>query len=344
MKQEEEIDICINLINWIENFSISNDEIISKIFSLDYLKKAEILDNQRVDKKKSLPLIGIIENILSVLKNADKDLPIHNQRYRCSYLDIESRLIQSCKNLELTNKELVNYLSKAEYIILQSHFTEFVIEKILIEDNVIKAIELISFISEKDYHYSSYRLIANYYGLKGDKENFIKILKKCDARKDVYDLEFIKEKFIEVYSKNNDLKETFEIIKRKEFGSKYLVSALQPIIENQNFKEVKSIVENEIFKTSNLYLKEIILTNSFSFNLKNQTKENFVEIQNLLNEIPSKVRYGNSDFSLNDNLWSLIVESLIKNNKQTFKNEIEYGIKRIKSKMLKDNQKKQLIK
>ena len=176
MKQEEEIDICINLINWIQNFSISNDEIISKIFSLDYLKKAEILDNQRVDKKKSLPLVGVIENILSILKNADKHLPIHMQRYRCSYLDIKSRLIQSCKNLELTNKELVNYLSKAEYIILQSHFTEFVIEKFLIEDDVIKAIELISFISEKDYHYSSYRLIANYYGLKGDKENFIKLL------------------------------------------------------------------------------------------------------------------------------------------------------------------------
>lgn len=345
MKQEEEIDICINLINWIENYNISNDEIISKILKNNYLEKALTLDNQRVEKQTSKSLVRIIENINDVLKNADLNLPIHNQRYRCSYLDIKCRLIQSCKNIDLTSEELINYLSKAEDKILQSHFTKFVIEKLLSENDVKKAIELISYISDKNYHYSSYRLIANYYGLRGDKDNFLKILKKCDARKDVYDLEFLKNNFIENFSKKNNFEETFELVKRKEFGSKYLVSALLPFLENLNFEEVKSIIyENQIFEVPKLNIREIILTNSFTLNLNNQTKENFTEIQNILNKIPTKVRYGNSDFSLYDNLWCFIFESLLVNNKQLFKNEIEYCVKRIKSKILKDNLKKQLIK
>ena len=81
MKQENEIDICINLINWIENDEISNDEILSLIKTNDYLRKAETLDKQRVDKAPTLSLTKIIENIEDVLKNADESLSVHNQRY-----------------------------------------------------------------------------------------------------------------------------------------------------------------------------------------------------------------------------------------------------------------------
>ena len=46
MEQREEIDICINLINLIQNDSISNEEILSFISVNDYLNKAKVLDKQ----------------------------------------------------------------------------------------------------------------------------------------------------------------------------------------------------------------------------------------------------------------------------------------------------------
>lgn len=336
MKQENEIDICINLINWIENDKISNDEILSLIKTNDYLRKAETLDKQRVDKAPALSLTKIIENIEDVLKNADESLSVHNQRYRCSYLSIESRLIQTCENLELTTNELINYLSKAEYIILQSHFTEFIIQKLLLQNDVTNSLELISKISDKAYQYSSYRLIANYYGKLGDKNNFLKILKKCDARKDVYDLEWIKEIFIETYSSQNSLESTFELVDKKEFGSKYLIPALLPIAKINSFEEIITSLNDSKFEVPKLYLKEIILTRAFELNLNNQTKENFNYLLNLLEEIPAKVRYGISDFSLKDNLWTSIAESLIEINIQEFKSEINYCVKRINAKILKN--------
>ena len=336
MKQEDEIDICINLINMIENYSVSNEEIVSFISTNDYLGKAKTLDNQRIEKQESDSLTRIIERIIDVLTHADTSLSIHNQRYQCSYLDIKCRLIQSCENLELGTQTLIKYLSKAEYVILQSHFTQYIIGKLLLQNDVKTSLNLIPDISEKEYHYSSYRLVADYYGRKGDKENFLKILKKCDARKDVWEMELIKSNFIEAYSEKNELNETYEIIDAKEFGSKCLDSALKPYAKNNSFYEIKNIIENSRFDAPKLYLKEIILTMAFRENHTNHTTENFKYLQELLLEIPSKVRFGNSDFSLKDNLWSSVAQSLIDDDINKFKSEINYSIKRISSKILKD--------
>ena len=336
MKQEEEIDICINLINLIENYSVSNEEIVSFISTNDYLEKAKILDSQRIEKMVSGSLIQIIERIINVLTHADTSRPIYNQRYECSYLDIKCRLIQSCENLELGAQTLVKYLSRTEYVILQSHFIQYIIGKLLLQNDVKTSLDLIPNISDKDYHYSSYRLIADYYGKKGDKENFLEILKKCDARKDVWEMEWVKSNFIEVYSAKNTLDETYKIIDAKGFGSKYLDSALKPYAKNNSFDEIKNIIENPRFDVPKLYLKEIILTMAFSENHANHTTENFKYLQELLLEIPSRVRYGNSDFSLKDNLWSSVAQSLIDDDMNKFKSEINYSIKRINSKILKD--------
>lgn len=177
MKQEIEIDICINLINWIRNYEITNEEILSLMKTNDYAKIAETLDKQRIDKEPEVSLTKIIENIEDVLKNDDKNEPVHMQRYSCGYLSIKGRLIQSCENLELTPEELIGYLSKAKDAMLQFHFIQFIIEKLLLQNDVKKSLELIPKIPEKDDHYSGYRLIADYYRKLGDKDNFLKILK-----------------------------------------------------------------------------------------------------------------------------------------------------------------------
>ncbi|WP_324027437.1 hypothetical protein QSV08_05880 [Maribacter sp. BPC-D8] len=338
MKQKEELDICINLINWIQDYSISNDEILSQIKANNYLNKSIELDKKRIDKQPlltlpSLSLFKIIENIINTLNNVDESLAIHNQRYGCSYLNIKDRLFQSFENLELSTTQLIEYLEKAEYIILQYHLTEYVIKKQLLQNEVKKSLELISKISDKSYHYSSYRLIANFYGLKGDKNNFLKILKKCDARKDVYEIECIKENFIENYSCINSLEESFELIERREFGNKYYIAALLPIVKIKTFDEVKELLNDSRFEVPKLYIKEIILTKAFELNKKNQNTENFNYLKGVLNEIPSRVKYGNSDFSLRDNLWISIAESLLAKNNELFKQEINYSIKRINSKI-----------
>ncbi|KDE64816.1 hypothetical protein [Fusobacterium necrophorum] len=337
MKQEIEIDICINLINWIRNYEITNEEILSLMKTNDYAKIAETLDKQRIDKEPEVSLTKIIENIEDVLKNDDKNEPVHMQRYSCGYLSIKGRLIQSCENLELTPEELIGYLSKAKDAMLQFHFIQFIIEKLLLQNDVKKSLELIPKIPEKDDHYSGYRLIADYYGKLGDKDNFLKILKKCDARKDVYEIEQIKETFIETYSSQNPLESTFELVNRKEFGSKYLIPAFLPIVKINSFDKIITHLNDPKFDVPKLYLKEIILANAFELNAANQTKENFGYLRNLLDKIPAKVRYKYSDFSLRDNLWSSVAECLIENNTQVFKSEINYCIKRINAKILKDD-------
>lgn len=259
MEYKEDIDICINLINLIGNATISNDEILNFISTNNYLEKARRIDKQ--DNKQSLT--PIIENIINVLTNVNKSLPIHNHRYLCSYLDIKDRLFYGCEKHKLSIQELVQYLSVVEYIILQSHFTEYIIRKLLSIDNTKLSEELILKISDKSYHYSSYRLIANYYGKKGDKENFLKTLKKCDARKDVWDLQWIKSNFIEAYSEKHTLEKLFKLVEQKEFGKEYLVPALNPYIKTKQFDEIKSILRNPCFDNNDLYLKEIILCNAF---------------------------------------------------------------------------------
>lgn len=133
------------------------------------------------------------------------------------------------------------------------------------------------------------------------------------------------------------MESTFELVNRKEFGSKYLIPAFLPIVKINSFDKIITHLNDPKFDVPKLYLKEIILTNAFELNAANQTKENFGYLRNLLDKIPAKVRYKYSDFSLRDNLWSSVAECLIENNTQVFKSEINYCIKRINAKILKDD-------
>ena len=82
------------------------------------------------------------------------------------------------------------------------------------------------------------------------------------------------------------------------------------------------------FVAPGLYLREIILSDAFSKNKINHTSEAFSYLCELLLQIPSRVRYGNSDFGLKDNLWSSVAESLIADNSQLYKKEIDFCIKK----------------
>lgn len=337
MNPREEIDICINLINWIKDESISNEEILSRITINNYWEKAIFFDQN--DSNRSKSLVRILKNIENVLTTADKTLPIHNQRYPCSYLTIVKRLRESCETLQLPADELLLYLQKSKDFILQLHLAEYIAKKLLLENDIQKTLNLVNFIQKKEYHYRIYREVAKYYALKGDKENFIKILKKCDGRQEVYQLEYIKEIFMENYASENSLETIFELIENKLFGKKYLVVAMEPFTKIKSFEEMKTIVDFPIFEDSKRYLKPIILTHSFTQNKANQTTENFEYLKILLDEIPAKIRYGNSDFSMRDNLWSSLAVCFLENDIQKFRKEWELCVKKINSKILKNGHK-----
>lgn len=335
MQHSEKIEICINLINWLENENLSNQEILTLISTHDYVAKAEYFDQHLSNTSHQKSLLKIVQNIKNILHTADTHLPIHNQRYAYSYLDIKDILLATYEDLQLSTIELLSYHAQVEYVILQLHFSEYIIEKLLLEDNVKKSLELVLTISDKQYHYSAYRLIATYFAHKGDKENFMKILKKCDARKDVYELEWIKEIFIKNYSIHHSLENVFQLIERKEFGKKYLVATMLPLCKIKTFEEMKKLISLTIFDEPKLYLRPIIMTYAFTQNKENQTNENFEYLKTLLLDIPSKVRYGNSDFSMNDNLWCDIARSLFEHDIQKFKREWDFCIKKINSKIAK---------
>lgn len=335
MKQQEKIKICIDLINWIEDEKMSNEEILFQISSNDYLAKAEFFDKCSDGKIYKKSLVKIIQNMEDVLRNADPTLPIHNQRYACDFLTIESYLLEACDDLALSTQELFAYLSMARDDILQLHFSEYIAEKLLLENEVKQSFELFNFISNKQYHYEIFRKIAKYYAENGDQANFMNILKKCDARKDVFELESIKEIFIENYALKNDLNSVLRLIERKEFGKKYLVAAMMPYTQTYDFEEVRNLVSLPIFDEPKLYLKQIILTYSFTKNKKNQTIENFEYLKNLLSDIPAKVRFGNSDFSMRDNLWSFLADNFLANDIEQYQKEWDFCVKKINSNVLK---------
>lgn len=342
--QKVEIDICIDIINWFEDLSISNEEIVKRIENNNYIPKSKILDTQRKEKELTdINLENKITEYVDNLKNVDTSLAIHNQRYKSyGFLRMKDTIFLSCEELKLPINEIIEFLSKSKYDILQSHFTIFTIKKLLKKDDVQTALSLILNISNKDYHYSSYRLIADYYGKKGDKKNFIKWLKKCDARKDIMEIQVIKSNFISKFSAMHTIENTFEIIDSKGFGKMYLIVAVEPITKSKSFNQIKKIISTPRFETEKEYLREIILTNSFINNPKNQTIKNFDELSSLLTEIPARIRSYPSDASLRDNLWSSICESLIENDKEKFKKQIDFSVKKINANWLKKAMKEKI--
>lgn len=346
IRLEDEIGICINLINLIDNVSLSNEEVLAIIAQNGYVPKANLLDDQRLDKEeKMLYLLPILKRIIDVLMNADPSLDLVNQRYACDYLTIKARLLKSCDTLHIDPKTLISYIQKAKDTILQCHMVEYTIPKLLKEANVELAQEIIGYIENQNYHYGSYRLIADYYGKKADEKGFFAMLKKCDLRKEVWDIVFIKSNFLEAYSAKYSLEKGLEMAKRKEFGKSFLPAVLSPYLAKKSFKEIEHLMEQEAdFDAPKLYLKEQIFTQSFNANQKNQTMENFYFLMTKLIEIPSKIRLENSDFSLRDNLWSSIGEGLIDHNYEHFKKEIAICIQKISHRVLKNSLKSALKK
>ncbi len=344
INQKTEIEICINLINWFENISISNEEVFKRIEDNEYVKISQILDEQRKEQGlKDIHLHKRLTSAIEDLKNANPKYEIHIQRYRSfSFLSFLKLVKNSCTELQVPTDEMIDYFSKAEYHILQSELTQFVISKLLEKDDVKTSLSLIPRINDKNEHYTCYRLIAHYYGQKADKLNFLKWLKKCDARKDVGDIQAIKSIFVSKYAETNSLDEALKIVDSKGFGKMYLTDALLPFTKTKSFNEIKEIINIPRFETKKEYLQQIILTNSFINNKTNQTINNFNELSEILMEIPSRVRWYPSDASLRDNLWSYIAESLINNNKEKFKTQIDFTIKKINAKWLKKSIKEQI--
>lgn len=340
MLAKDQINLCIDLINWIDDTTISNDEILFRIKEKEYLEKSFILEENRGDNAPKKSLYRLVAKVKRVLEEANPDLSIHNQRYPCSYLDLKQYLIQVLEKNPFSEEELMDFLSKAKDKILQIHLAEYIAEYFLEKEAVNKALSLIDFVENKDNHYRIYRKVAQYYAEKGDEALFMKTLKKCDARKDVFEMEYIKDCFVVAFSKQNDWENVLRMIQKKEFGKKYLVSAMDNKATTFSFEEIKDILSDPIFEDEKLYLKEIIFTKSFVQNPLNQTPENFDFLKERLKNIPAKVRYGNSDFSLSDNLWSNIAESLEKHQKEAFSKQIAYCIRQINSKILKRSFKK----
>ncbi|WP_413511860.1 hypothetical protein [Myroides odoratus] len=342
MKQEEEINLCIQLINWMQDSTLPNEEIISRIHTQGFLAKALILDQQRKGKIVGKSLQQLVEHVLQVLERADPTLEVHNQRYPYSFLDVVYRLLQCCENEAVSTTALQAYVEAAEDEILQSRLANFTIEKLLLDGEVRTSLAIISKIKDKAYHYSSYRLIAHYYAERGDKVNFLQVLKKCDARKDIYDLEEIKEIFIQTYAIEHPLEKVVALVQNKPFGNQYYVAAFLPLVKIKSFSDIQTLLTAPQFQVSKLYLQEIILTNAFRYNEANQTLENFSILQQMLDKIPARVRWAPSDFSLKDNLWSFTADALLANQQVDFTAEVIYCSKKISAKIIKDNLKKQL--
>lgn len=342
MKQEEEISLCIQLINWMQDYTLSNDVVISRIDTQDFLAKALILDQQRKGKTLGKSLQQLVRQALEVLEQADPTLEVHNQRYPYSFLDVVYRLLQACENENVSTQSLQGYIEAATDEILQSRLVNFTIEKLVLEDNIETSLALIPKIKDKAYHYRSYRLLAHYYAGRGDKANFLQILKKCDARKDIDDLEEIKTIFIETYAAQHPLEEVMALVQNKPFGPAYYVAAFLPLVKKESFNTIQTLLNALAFEAPNLYVQEIILTNAFRYNKANQTPENFAHLQQLLDAIPARVRWAPSDFSLKDNLWSFIADALLANQQFDFTAELLYCSKKISAKIIKDSLKRQL--
>lgn len=342
MKQEEEITICIQLINWMQDYTLPNEVIISRIDTQDFLAKSLILDRQRKGKTLGKSLQQLVRQALEALEQADPALEVHNQRYPYSFLDVVYRLLQACENENVSTSSLQGYIEASTDEILQSRLVNFAIEKLVLEDDIKTSLTLIPKIKDTSYHYSSYRLLAHYYAGRGDKANFLQVLKKCDARKDIYDLEEIKTIFIENYAAQHLLEEVIALVQSKPFGPAYYVAAFLPLVKKEPFNAIQTLLNAPAFEVPGLYLQEMILTNAFRYNKANQTPVNFVLLQQLLDAIPARVRWAPSDFSLKDNLWSFTADALLVNQQVDFTAELLYCSKKISAKIIKDSLKQQL--
>lgn len=325
-KQLRGIQICIDLINLSRQEDKSKEEKLQYIDSQKYVEQAKEIEK---DFNPDETISGLYLPPLSALVQ------------RPNFLDLEKYIFNTMHLLEMDDKEMYALHDKSEDQIFHYHLLKQIVKWCVDREMINEAVmytekmPTYSTIGTEDHRNRGYRIIARYYAKQGALKEFSDTLKKCDARRSREEIEDLKQLFIQNYSIRISLKEAIEfVVKRKEFGIDYLLSAYESHFKNIKFNEIESLLKQyPELDQPKIALKENIYTRVFIENPENLTRTNFETAFAIVNEMNSKLKYG--DFKLRDFLLGDIAFYLIKIDKKEYLPEINRCSKAVKNSSLK---------
>jgi hypothetical protein len=161
-----------------------------------------------------------------------------------------------------------------------------------------------------------YRIILRHYAKQADRDNFFKIFKFCEPRKDRYDMEVIKMLLVKACAEKHGIEPAMQLCNHKNIGERYVYHALSVFAEKGEYEKLQSLfIQYPQLKQPELETELKILAQAYIEAAKNGFELDDREFDELFNRalhVNPKLKWG--DFRLRDSiLFDLALAS--KNNK-----------------------------
>jgi len=225
---------------------------------------------------------------------------------------------------DLSIEKMWHYISQIDSDVMRMHGIADLIRYSLDKDDVENAKKYTEKLHGLDISmYNDMRTLGNrillkYYSEKGDIEKFMTYLKISESTKERNEIARLKSELIENISTKESIDNAINLCNRKEFGIKFLYTAIFPYTKKINFSEMQEIIDSDNLSSIDESDKLSLLVETYAnwISKSNFNDKVFDKLFNQISKIDSKIKNG--DQRLIDWLFMRLGTNL---------NDIDYVIK-----------------
>ncbi len=224
-------------------------------------------------------------------------------------LDWEKALLVIFHSENLSSEVMYSYARLIEDAIIYNHVLLHIIEDMVAMDKISEAKNYIPFFKttyifkEENNQEDGYRVILRYYAQKGNVDEFFKVFKLCEPRKERYEIETYKGILVESVCAQHGIEAAIAVCKHKNIGERYWINALDILTDQGEYRKLKSIFsqypelkqpekETELKALTRAYLEAI--------RQKEETDDDFEVLFQRADKVDPKLKWG--DFRLRDSI------------------------------------------